>query len=120
MTVPETVVLPITPYPKGVSLPARPKAFMGVHRDAILPARRSPSQIGSRRPGRSGPVHLAGRLQHPRPVLLLDLVGRLVRRRVAGDGGTLDGAGHPLTVDRGDLAGRRRVAPLPRHGAALA
>src|SRR5689334_2799336 len=46
MTVPETVVLPITPYPKGVSLPARPKAFMGVNRDAILPAPRSRSQIG--------------------------------------------------------------------------
>src|SRR5690349_5867148 len=46
MTVPETVVLPITPYRKGVSLPARPKACLGVNRDAILPGGQARSQIG--------------------------------------------------------------------------
>ena len=41
LTEPESVVLPITPYPKGVSLPARPQGRdRRVNRGAILPAPR--------------------------------------------------------------------------------
>ena len=46
LTEPESVVLPITPYPKGVSLPRAVRPWT-VNRVAILPAPVTLSQIGS-------------------------------------------------------------------------
>src|SRR6476661_9130168 len=115
MTVPETVVLPITPYPKGYHSQRARRPSGGEPRSDTT-GRPEPAQIGSslRLP------QLAAELEDGRPVLLLDDVGGVVVAALAGDLRTLDGPGHGVVVDLDDRALGHALAPLPGDAAPLA